>query len=201
MAATMIHADSAPSPCPRVRPWRRCGLGVLLWLAGALVAAGDDPDWLLIDTGAETLTLMRGEAPHVRFYGVAIGRYGTSSEKLRGDNTTPLGRFRIDRVKRDSAFHRFVGLSYPDAGRARRAHAQGQIDDRELAAILDAHRRGRTPPQDTALGGHIGIHGLGSADARLHEMSNWTRGCVALTDAQIDALLQWVRKGMAVEIR
>jgi hypothetical protein len=114
---------------------------------------------------------------------------------------TPLGRFRITRIERDTGFHRFVGLSYPDAERAHIGRRQDDVSEQELQAILAAHRRGKAPPQNTALGGRIGIHGLGKADPRLHETMNWTRGCVALTNRQIDSLLPWLHIGMTVVIR
>ena len=57
------------------------------------------------------------------------------------------------------------------------------------------------PPQQTALGGHIGIHGIGAGDPRIHEDFNWTSGCIALTNAQIDDLAGWVRLGMRVVVR
>ena len=53
----------------------------------------------------------------------------------------------------------------------------------------------------TALGGQLGIHGLGVGDAEIHRAYNWTRGCVALEDWQIDELRPWLRVGMPVEIR
>ena len=79
--------------------------------------------------------------------------------------------------------------------------AAGEISRQQLQAIVSAHRRGKAPPQNTRLGGQIGIHGLGEADLDLHRMTNWTRGCVALTDRQVDSLLGWIRVGMTVEIR
>ncbi len=163
-------------------------------------AAGAQP-WLLIDTEVLTLMVMRDDQPRLTLHNLAIGRYGTTAEKQRGDNRTPLGRFHITHIESDTAFHRFVGLSYPDAERANSGRKQGALSEPELQAILAAHRRGVTPPQDTILGGHIGIHGLGKADPRLHETMNWTRGCVALTDRQIDSLLPWLEIGMTVEIR
>jgi len=157
--------------------------------------------WLLVDTGEMTLTVMLDGRPQMTLHNIAIGRYGTSQEKRRGDNSTPLGRFRITRIERKSGFHRFIGLNYPDAERAEKAYRGGVISERELQATLGAHRRGKSPPQDTTLGGNIGIHGLGRGDPRLHETMNWTRGCVALTDNQVDSLLSWARVGMIVEIR
>jgi murein L,D-transpeptidase YafK len=176
-------------------------LAALLLVLAATAAAADAERWLLVDTQALTLTVMDGEWPQLTFHNLAIGRYGTSQVKHRGDHTTPLGRFRITRIERDATFHRFIALSYPDTDRADQAYREGVIGDAERRAILAAHRRGAPPPQSTALGGHIGIHGVGRGDPRLHRMMNWTKGCIALTDEQIDTLLIWVHVGMLVEIR
>ncbi len=175
----------------------------LVWLAPfPLPAVTAEPGhWLLVDTASQTLSVMRADQPQVTLHDIAIGRFGTSADKRRADNTTPLGRFRVTRINGDSGFHRFIGLDYPDLPRAQRAFHDNLIDERQMRAIREAHRRGAAPPQDTPLGGHIGIHGLGSGDAAMHRSFNWTRGCVALTNEQIDALLVWVRPGMPVEIR
>lgn len=157
--------------------------------------------WLLVDTGNLTLTVMQDDRPWMTLHNVSLGRYGTSLEKRRGDNKTPLGRFRISKIHRETNFHRFIALDYPGIKHAEMGHREGVISQRELQAILHAHRLGKSPPQHTVLGGNIGIHGLGLGDLRLHETMNWTRGCIALTDEQVDALLSWARVGMTVEIR
>lgn len=178
-----------------------CGLFLIFMLSAPIASAEDAGRWLLVDTHALTLTVMDGEWPQLTLHNLAIGRYGTSPMKRRGDNTTPLGRFRIIRLDRQAAFHRFIGLDYPGVDLAEAAYRQGVISDTQHKAIIAAHRRGETPPQDTALGGHIGIHGIGRGDPALHQSMNWTKGCVALTNEQIDTLLSWVRVGMVVEIR
>lgn len=174
---------------------------LLLGLSVTVAAAPDAGRWLLVDTQALTLTVMDGERPQMTLHNIAIGRFGTGADKLRGDNLTPLGRFRVTAVRRDAGFHRFIALDYPGVERARRAHSDGVIGDSTYQAILAAHRRGKQPPQGTALGGAIGIHGLGRADPGVHEVMNWTRGCVAISDEQIDTLLSWLHVGMTVEIR
>lgn len=68
-------------------------------------------------------------------------------------------------------------------------------------AIRRAHKRGEVPPQNTGLGGLIGIHGIGAGDADMHREYNWTNGCVALTNEEIDRLVEWVDVGTLVEIR
>jgi murein L,D-transpeptidase YafK len=160
-----------------------------------------DGRWLLIDTDRLTLQVMEAGQAQLTLQNIAIGRFGTSVDKRRADNTTPLGRYRITKIETDSAFHRFIGLDYPGIEQAETAYREGAIGQRAHQAILRAHREGLAPPQDTALGGHIGIHGLGQGDARWHETLNWTRGCIALTNDQIDTLMSWVRAGMMVEIR
>ncbi|MCB1773639.1 MAG: L,D-transpeptidase [Gammaproteobacteria bacterium] len=159
------------------------------------------PSWILIDTAQQTLSVMQGDAPAMRLFDIAIGRYGATAEKRQGDNMTPLGRFRINDIRRSDTFHRFVALDYPGVERAETALQSGLINEATRDRITRAHRSHRAPPQSTELGGHIGIHGLGGADPAVHASMNWTRGCVALTNTQIDALVPWLRVGMTVEIR
>jgi L,D-peptidoglycan transpeptidase YkuD (ErfK/YbiS/YcfS/YnhG family) len=68
-------------------------------------------------------------------------------------------------------------------------------------AIVDAEMAGQIPPQNTDLGGQIGIHGLGSASLSVHEEFDWTHGCIALTNDQIDRLSQYVEKGTLVTVK
>lgn len=175
--------------------------GLLVALLMVLSFPASAERWMQVDTHQLTLTVMDDDRPQLTLHNLAIGRNGVGRDRRRGDETTPLGRFRVTRIDRDATFHRFIGLSYPDAGRARRALYEGIITVDQHRAILAAHQRGAAPPQDTALGGHIGIHGLGRADPDVHRLMNWTKGCVALTNEQIDTLLLWVRVGMTVEIR
>lgn len=159
-----------------------------------------DEAWILIDTGARTLTVMNGDEPIEVFQNVSIGRSGVTGQKLRHDNKTPLGAFRVSRINEDSRYHRFIGLDYPDLPYARKAFEAGLIDSADYSAILEAHEKGLEPPASTPLGGFIGIHGIGDGDPRIHEEYNWTEGCVALTNEEIDALAQWVRLNMVVLI-
>ncbi|MFC6670290.1 L,D-transpeptidase family protein [Marinobacterium aestuariivivens] len=76
----------------------------------------------------------------------------------------------------------------------------GRIDRGTYLRIVSALDLGLVPPQDTPLGGQIGIHGLGGGDPDVHELFNWTNGCVALTDAEVKRLARWVNRGTRVEI-
>jgi len=171
---------------------------MVLLLAGDVVAAGYQ---VRVDTNAGTLTIMQGDAVIRVFDNVAIGRYGVTDIKQRGDNMTPLGHFTVGWITDKTRYHRFIGLNYPDLETASIAFFKGMISKKEWLDIRRATKAGRRPPQNTALGGMIGIHGLGDADIEIHRAYNWTNGCVALTNEEIDELLEWVSVGTPVEIR
>ena len=178
-----------------------CILAGLLVLLPALFEAVAGDVHIVIDTGKRTLQVLQGERVIATFNDIAIGRYGKTYFKMRGDNKTPLGNFRIGWIGKESRYHRFLGLTYPDMDAADRALVDGRIDEAQWQEIRRAVQAGKTPPQHTPLGGYIGIHGVGSGDLEVHREYNWTNGCVALTNEQIDRLSSLVRIGMPVEIR
>jgi murein L,D-transpeptidase YafK len=157
--------------------------------------------WLKVDTQHATLTVMNGDQAQKVFTDIAIGRYGTTDAKMQGDHRTPLGRFTIGWIPEKSRYHRFLGLTYPDLERADRALAEGEISEAQWHAIRRASETKGRPPQNTPLGGFIGIHGTGAGDAQIHRQYNWTNGCIALTNEQIDRLMTWIKVGTPVEIR
>ena len=170
-------------------------------LPAAADAAASTGTWVRVDTQAATLTVMKGDKPQEVFKNIAIGRYGKTYFKKKGDRRTPLGQFTIAWIPSRSQYHRFLGLSYPDLDRADRALDAGEISEAQWLAIRRAARAKARPPQDTPLGGFIGIHGTGAGDPTIHGAYNWTNGCIALTNEQIDRLMSLVRVGTLVEIR
>ena len=157
--------------------------------------------WILVDTSSETLSVFRGNELVERFHSIAIGRGGLSMGRTRGDGTTPLGTFHINRIHPSARFELFFGIDFPRPEHARRAFDAGRIGPRDYERIVAAYERNQPPPQDTALGGALGIHGLGDGSKRVHEALNWTQGCIALTNRQIRRLYRWVHLGMRVEVR
>jgi murein L,D-transpeptidase YafK len=120
-------------------------------------------------------------------------------KRKQGDQRMPEGEYTIAGPARTSRFHLFIPFDYPSRADAARALAEGRIDRRVHDAIAYAHDRGRLPPQDTALGGVLGIHGEGvrwRGDLDL----NWTEGCVAVTDRAIEQLARLVRRGTPLRI-
>jgi len=179
--------------------------GRSIWLAAVLLLlSGTVPAGsirVVVDTGAETLTVLRAGKAVKIFRDIAIGRYGATYFKVQGDNKTPLGTYRVGWINRHSRYYTFLGLTYPDLPAADRALQGGRINDDQWRDIRRAHRQGETPSQSTPLGGYIGIHGLGEGDIEVHQQYNWTNGCVALTNTQLKELLRWVSVGTEVEIR
>jgi len=157
--------------------------------------------WILVDTKAQTLDLMDGERSLLHLESVAIGRGGTTRDKRRGDEQTPLGRFKVAWFNPRSRFHFFMGLDYPKRDHVLRAHRRGVIDDKEYRRLQKAFQNARVPPQNTLLGGQIGIHGVGAGSEELHRIANWTEGCIAVTNAEIDQLRRYVSIGTTVVIR
>ncbi len=176
----------------------------IIALLGMLVLAStthaEPGRWLHVDTQANTLSLMKRDHQVRQFSNIAIGRRGTTRHPRSGDNRTPLGEFRIGWINEDSRYHLFLGLTFPNWSQANHAWQTGLIDADTYETIVRALRNQRVPPQDTPLGGYLGIHGLGAVPAALHRQLNWTKGCIAVTNRQIEILRQWVMVGTKVVV-
>lgn len=156
--------------------------------------------WVHVDTRDGITEIRRGDESILRLEEIAFGRGGVSDLHLNGDGTTPRGEYRITHFNRESRFHRFIGINYPTLRHLDRARARGRISDEAYWDTLDAGLRMGRFPQDGPLGGHIGFHGIGNGDHRVHKAFNWTQGCIAMTNAQIETLMNWVRVGTPVII-
>lgn len=185
---TLLALD--PVISPPALPCTDCSLQEATTLAGL---AWPPPHVRIeIDKSERSLLLFSGEAPLKR-YRVGLGE--PAGDKVQqGDRRTPNGRFQVVTRNAQSQFHLFLGLSYPDAEDARRGLASGLISEREARAIEDADRAGRQPSWNTRLGGAIGIHGGGGE-------SDWTLGCIAVSNAEIEEIWAVTRMGTVVEVR
>lgn len=186
--------------------WRRYSalFVMLLSLAASPVRAEvtEAAPWILIDAEQQTLSVIKSGEIQVRFYDISIGRGGKGMLRTVGDAKTPVGEFHIAWINRDSRYRKFFGLDFPNLDYAARAYENKLIGWSDYIAIRTAILEGRTPPQDTRLGGHIGIHGIGrDGNRNIHHRFNWTDGCIALTDQQVDALSEWVNLGTTVVIQ
>ncbi|MGA7831878.1 MAG: L,D-transpeptidase family protein [Terracidiphilus sp.] len=117
----------------------------------------------------------------IRSYKVALGRGGLAPKEREGDARTPEGHYTIDAKSAASHYHKAMHVSYPNAA------------DRARAARLGV-----------APGGSIMIHGLPNGEGWIgaaHRLYDWTLGCIAVTDEEIDEIFKLVPVGTPVEIR
>lgn len=130
----------------------------------------------------------------VRTYRVGLGLNPVPDKKRSGDHATPEGEFYIFTKNNKSAFYLSLGISYPNIEDAERGLRDGLISRGVHDAIVKAINKKATPPQNTALGGDIYIHGNGSS-------SDWTWGCVALENEEMKELFDAVPVGTPVTIK
>jgi murein L,D-transpeptidase YafK len=137
-------------------------------------------DRIVIVKSAREMTVMADGKP-IKTYKVALGTQPIGAKERQGDHKTPEGNYTIDAKIPSSRFHRALHISYPNAA------------DRERAQKL-----GVSP------GGAVEIHGLEAKYAwlgKLHRQTDWTDGCIAVTDEEIDEIWPLVSVGTPVEIK
>jgi len=129
----------------------------------------------------------------VRSFTMVLGFSPELDKEIEGDGRTPEGDFYVFAKNLKSRFYLSLGLSYPGPDDAERGYAAGLIASEEHAAIVRAADEKGMPPQKTALGGEIYIHGGGTAN-------DWTDGCIALNDDEMTELFEAVPVGTKVKI-
>ena len=151
-----------------------------------------------------TLTLSNTAGRVVKEFKVALGRGGLGHKKARGDGITPLGSYIVVGFNEKSDFHYFIRLNYPNNNDALAAYRNNSITFEQLQNILYDNVSGETPLQNTVLGGAIGLHGIGNeTDEKLlmHSRLDWTQGCIALKNDEIEQLRPFLTLGVHVVIK
>jgi murein L,D-transpeptidase YafK len=137
-------------------------------------------DRVLVSKGQHTLTLFRnGQA--IRVYHVALGRNPDGTKTREGDHKTPEGNYALDSKNARRRFHLSMHVSYPNE------------QDRERAAKLHV-----------APGGNIMVHGIKNGFGwlgRLHRLVDWTDGCVALTNPEMEQFARLVPEGTPIQLK
>ena len=147
---------------------------------GPSLPPGTRADRIVIEKAARRLTLYSNGTVLKRFT-VALGRSPDGPKMRRGDNRTPEGIYTIDGRNAESHYHRALHVSYPNAADRERARAAG-----------------------VSPGGDIMIHGIRNGFGwvgRFHDFIDWTQGCIAVTDEEIEEIWRAVPDGTTVEIR
>lgn len=137
-------------------------------------------DYILVEKSLKRLILFAGDK-EIKSYRIALGRNPKGPKLKEGDQRTPEGRYIIDSRNVDSRFHLALHISYPN-----------EID-REITDLA-----GVSP------GGNIMVHGTGDEYAwmgKFHTLLNWTEGCIAVTNYEIEEIWRLVPDGTVIEIR
>jgi murein L,D-transpeptidase YafK len=138
-------------------------------------------------------------------YNVAVGKGGSPDKLYRGDNRTPEGVYRIRKFNYNSRFVLFMGLDYPNKEDAENGLRYGLISFNDYLKIKNNIENDEMPPQNTELGGQIGIHGmnpnLSAEEKYLYHDANWTNGCIALENTDILDLYRYCTVGTKVVIK
>lgn len=159
-----------------------------LFLASDERLRGDD---LVVVLKSQRLTGLYDGGVLTGCWRVALGMGGggdAGPKEREGDRRTPEGWYRTS-DRPTSQYYHAIFLHYPNLADADRGLAAGLIDGATRDALAEAWHQGDAPSQDTALGSYLLFHGGGSS-------SDWTLGCVALENADIDALRAELPKGM-----
>jgi murein L,D-transpeptidase YafK len=149
-------------------------------LGWASAVAADGSVRLLVVKGERKLYVVRDGAV-VKDYWIALGRQPVGAKERQGDGRTPEGVYTIDWRTRTTPFHGWLNISYPGAEDRARAKALG-VDP----------------------GARIAIHGLPEdwgPEGPGRPMIDWTNGCIAMTNHDLDELWESVADGTVVEIR
>lgn len=136
-------------------------------------------DRVVVRKADRTLELFAGQRS-LRVYPISLGSEPVGAKQAEGDGRTPEGSYVIDHHKESSGYCLSLHISYPDARDRARAQMQG-VDP----------------------GGLVMIHGLPNHMAfvgRLHRLMDWTRGCIAVTNAEVREIARVVPDGTPVEL-
>lgn len=135
-------------------------------------------DFLLVDKSDRTLALFGGGVLLKTYYGLQFGGAPVGHKHFQGDERTPEGRYTIDARNPNSAYYLSLRISYPNA------------QDRAFAAA-----RGRSP------GGDIFLHGQPNGLFSGRVPGDWTDGCIAFSNREMEELWDAVADGTVIEIR
>jgi murein L,D-transpeptidase YafK len=155
---------------------------ILLLLIGMLAAedSATKVDQVLVVKSHRTLSLI-SQGTVLRTYQVALGGSPVGAKEQQGDHKTPEGHYILDRRNAKSRFYKSIHASYPNDQDKQKASQRG-----------------------VASGGDIMIHGIPNGFGWLgstHRTRDWTDGCIAVTNAEMDEIWKLVPEGTPIEIR
>jgi murein L,D-transpeptidase YafK len=147
---------------------------------------------IMVRKNARVLELFDGDKL-VKTYKIALGFSPVGDKEVEGDGRTPEGEFYAFVKNAKSKYVAGLGVSYPNIEDATRGLAAGLITQDEAETVRNAIEAKKKPPQKTALGGEVYIHGGGTE-------RDWTHGCIALDDTEMKELFDSVPVGVRITI-
>ena len=144
------------------------------------VEASQIVDWIVVVKSTRTMTL-ENNGRVLKTYKVALGGEPIGSKERQGDHKTPEGKYVVDAKNAHSQFYLALHISYPNA-----------------ADRVRAQKLGVSP------GGDVEIHGLGKKYGWIgarHRLTDWTDGCVAVTNEEIEEIFRMVPVGTHLELK
>jgi len=142
--------------------------------------ASNEIDYVLVNKSEKKMYLL-SNGRRIKEYDVAFGDNSTGHKQQEGDERTPEGKYILDYKKSDSSFYKAIHISYPNE------------EDKKIAKA-----NGINP------GGQIMIHGqkygLGWL-SWLTQQFDWTNGCIAVTNTEMDEIWKLVKSGTPIEIQ
>lgn len=155
---------------------------------------------VVVDKATRELTLYVGGRLAASFP-VSFGVDPVSDKVRAHDLATPEGLYSITYHKSQTRFHRTLGLSYPNLADAQRGLASGLVSPAAYRRIRKAVLASRPTPCDTGLGCAVAIHG-GGVSRQFGEFRerDWTEGCIALDNRDMEKLFNLCRVGDPVLI-
>lgn len=185
-------------------------LTIVLWTSLSFfltvpnIVYGADQYRVEINKTRRILTVSNNTNRIVKQFDVALGRGGSGHKKSQGDGVTPIGSYTVVGFNKESDFHYFIRLNYPNNDDALAAYRQQSITFNQFQEILNANTSQEVPPQNTYLGGAIGLHGIGNETEEkllMHSKLDWTQGCIALKNSEIEQLKPFLTLGVHVVIK
>ena len=143
-----------------------------------IIPIGIKADRIIVDKSDRTLILYKGEEQIARYNNIRFGDTPEGHKRFEGDERTPEGNYTIDARNPGSSYHLSLRISYPNA--ADKAYAEA---------------KGKSP------GGDIFIHGQPNGSSGSPIARDWTDGCIALSNVEIEQIWEVVPDGAEIVIR
>ena len=140
----------------------------------------------------------------IKSYRASFGKNINTPKNRTRDEATPVGDYQICSIDTISKYHKFLRLNYPNIHDATEGLRVGLISQKTFDSLKFEFYYEGCPSSNTALGGNIGIEGIGEYNyifKNLPFVYNWTNGSIAVSNENIDEIYSVVKKGTKVVIK